>query len=207
MGWADYEAMVKRMAREVKFRGNLDKNEEQKFQDYLIVLLHQHYPVRNDFASLHVRSKKEWRQMSEEQKTQHNYFVHGKDDTYMFVLNHYKTSGKYGQKVMEVEDRDVKFALRRWMRHNYSQHFLSNRKGVPLNSNGITKSLARIGQRELGRKLGSSLLRHSYLSHKYADCSQQGEGKGCRGHDAQSQDPVGIREDRGLKNLSVLYSR
>ena len=31
--WPDYEAMVKRMAREVKFRGNLDKHEEQKFQD------------------------------------------------------------------------------------------------------------------------------------------------------------------------------
>ena len=80
-----------------------------------------------------------------------------------------------GQKVMEVEDRDVKFALRRWMRHNYSQHFLSNRKGVPLNSNGITKSLARIGQKELGRKLGSSLLRHSYLSHKYADVNKEKE--------------------------------
>eukprot|EP01043_Picozoa_sp_COSAG02_P099324 COSAG02_NODE_35436_length_468_cov_1.037940_1_plen_37_part_10 len=37
--------MVKRLQREVKFRGNLDKHEEQKFQDYLIVLLHQHYPV------------------------------------------------------------------------------------------------------------------------------------------------------------------
>ena len=59
--------------------------------------------------------------MSEEQKKAHNYFVHGTNDTYTFVLNHYKTSGKYGQRTMEVTDKDVKFALRRWMRHNYSQ--------------------------------------------------------------------------------------
>ena len=72
-----------------------------------------------------------------------------------------------------LQSRDVKFALRRWMRHNYSQHFLRNRKGAPLNSNGITKALARIGQQELGRKLGSSLLRHSYLSHKYADVNKE----------------------------------
>jgi hypothetical protein len=168
VAWPDYEAMVKKMGSEVKFRGTLDSKEEQKFQDYLVVLLHQHYPVRNDFANLQVRTRKQWREMTEAEKTSHNYFVHGTNDTYSFILNHYKTSGKYGQKTMEVTDDDVKQALRRWMRHNDSEHFLRNRKGAPLNSNGITKSLARIGQKELGRKLGSSLLRHSYLSHKYA---------------------------------------
>ena len=38
----------------------------------------------------------------------------------------------------------------------------------PLGSNGISKALARIGKR-----LGSSLLRHSYLSHKYADLTAE----------------------------------
>lgn len=173
--WPEYEAMVKKMQQDVKFRGTLNTQEEQQFQDYLIVLLHQHYPVRNDFANLQVKTKKQWREMTEQQKAQHNYFVYGTNDTYTFILNHYKTSGKYGQKTMEVTDGDVKQALKRWMRHNDSGHFLRNRKGAPLNSNGITKSLARIGQRELGRKLGSSLLRHSYLSHKYADVNKEKE--------------------------------
>lgn len=72
------------------------------------------------------------------------------NDTYTFVLNHYKTSGKYGQRTMEVTDGDVKQALGRWMRHNDSSYFLRNWKCAPLNSNGITKTLARVGQRALG---------------------------------------------------------
>ena len=50
--------MVQKMQQDVKFRGTLDGKEEQKFQDYLIALLHQHYTVRNDFANLQVRTKK-----------------------------------------------------------------------------------------------------------------------------------------------------
>ena len=165
--WPQYEAMVKNMGRQVKFSGHLDKNEEQKFQEYLVALLHLHYPVRNDFANLQVVTRKQWGAMSDADKQSNNYFVHGRD-YFLFVLNHYKTSGKYGQRTLEVADADVKQALRRWMRHNDSGHFLRNRRGAPLNSNGITKTLARVGQRELGKTLGSSLLRHSYLSHKYA---------------------------------------
>ena len=33
--------------------------------------------------------------------------------------------------------------------------------------------MARVGQREAGRSFGSSLLRHSYLSHKYADVTDE----------------------------------
>ena len=45
----------------------------------------------------------------------------------------------------------------------------------PLGSNGTSKAFARIGTRELGRRLGSSLLRHSYLSHKYGEEADEKE--------------------------------
>ena len=48
-------------------------------------------------------------------------------------------------------------------------------KGSPLNSNGITKVLNRVGLAERGKPFGSSILRHSYLSHKYAEVSQEKE--------------------------------
>ena len=50
---------------------------------------------------------------------------------------------------------------------------MRNSKGVPLDSNGITKTLGRVGQREKGKTLGSSILRHSYLSHKYHSVAQE----------------------------------
>ena len=62
--------------------------------------------------NLQVKTKKQWREMSEQQKAQHNYFVYGTNDTYTFILNHYKTSGKYGQKTMEVTL--LNDTLKRW---------------------------------------------------------------------------------------------
>ena len=47
--------------------------------------------------------------------------------------------------------------------------------GHALGSNGITKSLAKVGLQRLGKRLGSSLLRHSYLSHKYSKTSEEKE--------------------------------
>jgi len=54
--WPDYVEMVDRMGKEVKFVGaeGLSTQSAMKFQDYLVTLLYQHFPVRNDFADLRV---------------------------------------------------------------------------------------------------------------------------------------------------------
>jgi integrase len=64
-------------------------------------------------------------------------------------------------------------SLRKYLRHNESGFLLINRKGAPLNSNGITKVLNRIGEQERGKPFGSSILRHSYLSHKYQGVDEE----------------------------------
>ena len=110
--------------------------------------------------------------MDDAEQTGHNYYVHGQT-FHRFVLNNYKTSAKYGQRVLEVEDKELLRALRRWLRINQSAHFLWNCKEAALNSNGITKVLGRVGQREGGKTLGSSILRHSYLSHKYQGVDEE----------------------------------
>ena len=63
--------------------------------------------------------------------------------------------------------------LRKWLEHNRTGYLLIDRKGQPLGSNGTTKALARIGLKHFDKRLGSSLLRHSYLSHKYAQDSKE----------------------------------
>ena len=176
--WPDYVEMVDRMGKEVKFVGaeGLTTQSAMKFQDYLVTLLYQHFPVRNDFADLRVITSKEWKKMTEKEKTSHNYLVvagGAKKTGFEMILNQYKTSAKYGQRRIKIDQEPVKKALRRWLRHNTSGSMLINRKGAPLSSNGITKLLSRVGQREVGKSLGSSLLRHSYLSHKYADVTDE----------------------------------
>ena len=170
--WDDYVELVDRMSKEVKFRGAMSTPTAMKFQDYLVALLYQHFPVRNDFSDLRVIESKDWNKMTGEKKTEHNYLIKSQTG-FEIILNHYKTSDKYGQRRIKIDQEPVKKALRRWLRHNESGTLLINRKGAPLTSNGITKLMARVGQREAGRSFGSSLLRHSYLSHKYADVNDE----------------------------------
>ena len=48
-------------------------------------------------------------------------------------------------------------------------------RSSPLSSNGITKVLNRIGRKHRGKPFGSSILRHSYLSHKYGKVNEDKE--------------------------------
>ncbi len=170
--WPDYVEMVDRMSHEVKFSGEMTTSTAMKFQDYLVALLYRHFPVRNDFSDLKIILSKDWNNLTDEKKTEHNYLMKSKTG-FEIILNHYKTSDKYGQRRIKIDQEPVKKALRRWLRHNTSGSLLINRKGAPLSSNGITKLLSRVGQREVGKSLGSSLLRHIYLSHKYADVTDE----------------------------------
>ena len=172
--WPEYELMVGHMADGVKWRGEMTGKEKMRYQEYLVALLHLNFPVRNDFHGLVVVTMGEWRDLPALEQTKRNYYIHGQN-LHRFVLNQYKTSDKYGQRVLEVKGEALAKALRRWNRVNQSPHFLRNSKGVPLDSNGITKTLGRVGQREKGKTLGSSILRHSYLSHKYHGAAQEKE--------------------------------
>ena len=119
-------------------------------------------PLRSDFHATKIHK-------TTPDKTKGNYVAL---DTKKLVLNEYKTSKKYGEKHIEI-DEEILGPLRRWLRHNGTGYLLVNRKGEPLNSNGITKALNRIGMKHRGKPFGSSILRHSYLSHKYKEVSQE----------------------------------
>lgn len=92
---------------------------------------------------------------------------------FTLAINEYKTSQRYGRKEIGIEDAQVKRALRKWHRHNDSGFMLINSHGNPMQANGVSKLLSRVGQQQLGKNLGSSLLRHSYLSHKFADVTEE----------------------------------
>jgi integrase len=97
---------------------------------------------------------------------------------HQFVFNKYKTAKKHGEQVEEVP-APLQATLKAYLTH----HPLSKSKakefkllvkpdGSPLNTiNSITRILNRI----FGKKIGSSMLRHSYLSSKYGDVVKEME--------------------------------
>ena len=172
--WPDYLAMVSEM------KSDLAEQEEAKdwtwretlrYQDYVIALLYSFYPLRNDFGDVEVVSKSAFNNTTHEEREKQNYLI--KEQAKMsLVLNEYKTSKKYGEKTIEI-DPAIRKVLLLWFKHNRSGFLLADKKGNALGSNGITKSLAKVGLQRLQKRLGSSLLRHSYLSHKYANDTQE----------------------------------
>ena len=60
--------------------------------------------------------------------------------------------------------------IREYLKHNNSGYLLTQPHNfvIPMTSNGVTRTLQRISAREFdGKKIGSSLLRHMFLSEKY----------------------------------------
>ena len=145
--------------------------ETLRFRDYVIAFLYSFYPLRNDFGDVEVVSRSAFNNTATEERQKQNYLI--KEPTKMsLVLNEYKTSKKYGEKTIEINP-EVRKVLLLWFKHNRSGFLLADKKGKALGSNGITKSLAKVGLQRIQKRLGSSLLRHSYLSHKYANDTQE----------------------------------
>ena len=132
-------------------------------QDYLLVLLYSKLPVRNDFADMKVIAKKECNNKTKE-GDQQNYLVMAQP-TPFFCLNAYKTARKYEQQRIPL-DSELARVVCTWLRHNKTGWFLlaapSKQDSGPISSNGITNALNKISQNKLGKRVSTSLLRHSY---------------------------------------------
>jgi integrase len=93
-----------------------------------------------------------------------------------FVFNKFKTAKREGQVVIPIPDA-LQSVLQIYLRFHplYKNGkepvaFLVGADGRPLTA---TNSITRILNRVFGKRVGSSLLRHSYLSSKYKDVRQE----------------------------------
>ena len=92
-----------------------------------------------------------------------------------FIFNKYKTAKKYGQQIIDIHP-ELAEVLSIYLKHhpllkgNKSKtvecKFLVSADGTPLTAlNAITRILNKI----FGKKIGSSMLRHIYISDKFGD--------------------------------------
>lgn len=144
---------------------------------FVLTLFTAIQPRRNqDYHEMEV--VKEWK---DTMPTDKNYLCL---DTNRFIFNKYKTAKKYGQEIIEFEDKPVmKNAVKTFLKFhplnkgrkgkNWSVPLLISFDGSRLNnSNAITRILNRIFK---GKKVGSSMLRHIYLTSKYGDTLEEME--------------------------------
>ena len=152
---------------------NITNQDYDKLLQNVILSLYVYIPPRRnqDFLDMYVVRK--W---TEDMPKDKNYLDLGNKQ---FIFNVFKTAKKHGQQkeaIPDTAEAPLMDTLNTYIKHhpglkgNKSKtvvaKFLVNADGTPITAvNAITRILNRI----FGKKVGSSMLRHIYLSHKYGD--------------------------------------
>lgn len=151
---------------------NISSNQFDKLQSLVLLCLYTDIqPRRNaDYSNMFVVKK-----LGKDYDKTKNYYDLS---THKFHFNIYKTAKKWGEQIEDVPE-----SLQKVLNEYFKFHPLASSKtkefkllvksdGSALNSlNGITRMLNKI----FGKKVGSSMLRHIYLSSKYGDTIKEME--------------------------------
>lgn len=147
-----------------QIKDNKNKN-KQSLQDYVILSLYTLIaPRRNkDYAYLKYTNK-----FSDTLSKDYNYY-----DGYKFYFNVYKTRGTYNLQTIDVLP-ELQTILNDYIKTNNIKEdeliLINTRTNKPLTSNN---SITNILNRIFGDKVGSSMLRRSYLTNKYGDTTNE----------------------------------
>ena len=187
LSWDVILAHEKRLAEEVHElvkKKALNPSEWQTILAYIVLSLYTKFsPRRNqDYQLMKIVKTPKQAEVSKDS----NYFVL---DTKQFIFNKYKTATSHGEQVFDVPQDLVDAILLYCKAHPLKPtmkspfQFLVLDDGSPLPSvNSITRILNRI----FGKNVGTTMLRHIYLSHKY-DVTEMNEDAEKMGHTSGMQ--------------------
>lgn len=166
---------------------NLSDEQYSELLSYALLSLYIHQsPRRNkDYQLMHVVDA-----FTTELDPKFNYLDLGKKK---FIFNQYKTSKKYGRFDLPVK-KELLSALKKYLKHRDNKLLLDDRNDKPFlirhdgkqldKSNDITKLLNKV----FGKKVGSSMLRHIFLTDKYdAIIDEQKKDAGIMAHSESEQ--------------------
>tara|TARA_R110002012_G_scaffold316777_1_gene532164 strand:+ start:84 stop:1052 length:969 start_codon:yes stop_codon:yes gene_type:complete len=159
------DAMLKIMEKDLRTR--------QTHMAYAMINIYKYYQFRNDVAGMEVFPNKIFDEIEEEERASTNYLVLGKPPESMsFVLNKYKTSKKYGEKCIEIDNLNLQIILKNWIKFKINGDWskLENKviylfdwaTGNPLSRNDISHLLTETFQKYLGYNISTTLLRKIY---------------------------------------------
>jgi len=177
--WVSMEQLnkiVNRYKRDIKEKGletkeTFNNSDFTLYQMYLVGSLYTLLPpVRNDYADMEVISFKNYNKLKEKNK---NYLVVVGKSKKFFSLGAYKTSDVYGVKVIQIPSKLNKI-INKWLEHNKTGYFIINKQKKPMTDNSLTKFLYKTFN-DTGKKIGSTLIRHVYLSEKYGVINDEKE--------------------------------
>jgi hypothetical protein len=152
----------------LKIKKDLSVGNLKLLQDRFMVKFWITYPIRNDLADTRVLTKKEFNQLSDEDRANNNYMIVSSNNISLHISN-YKTKKQYGIKNIKIVDMNVIRYMRDWLKVSPNpEYILINLKtNKPMTGNQITQTFRRIFEEEFDKKVSTTLLRHIVISHTF----------------------------------------
>lgn len=170
--WSEIESIRDDLKQDVNhFKDNkkISARQFSTLKKYVVMSLYTYIPPRRnrDYQDCYIV----WGERNRDDDR--NYFD---AKNHKFIFNQYKTNKKYGQQIVDFSDKPRLIeALDLWIKfhpllkgkrlsRNTNTRLLVNYDGSPMDN---VNSITRVLYSAIGKKIGSSMLRHIYLSKKY----------------------------------------
>ena len=138
----------------LKKKDTIPEKEKKLLMVYVILSILIENPMRNDLSQMKIIGKKGYNSLSDENKKDSNYLVIEKG-LLKFVLNDYKTSKKYKEKVISIS-KPLEKIIRMYMRINK----LGNGDTLfPISRNGISQLLIKTSKKYINKNISTTIIR------------------------------------------------
>ncbi len=192
----EWDKIIEKLNQQIK-ANKLKKAKDLDLGDYtlllrhLILTLYRKYPLRNDFHNMKVVTRRE---AKKELPKEFNYLIIYNKGM-KFVLSDYKTAKTYDDIELNV-DKETQKIIRAFLKKSPNPtYLLADFAGKPFSSNRLTKFIQRAFTDLLGKKVGSSMLRKSYLTGKYGKIlKEMKKDANMMGHSLKVQQEVYTKE-------------
>jgi integrase len=156
-----------------KSKDEITKKEMQLLQAYTLFNIYSRMPMRNDVAGMTAINQAAYKKLSEDEKKENNYLVVPSKGQLYFVLNKFKTSKRYGELKLGIEDPNLRKILRYYLKMNGMGVLFKTSTGKPLTRTELSKVLIKYSKKYMNKSISTTLLRKSYLSSKYGNMKDE----------------------------------
>ena len=157
------------VANKLKKSTELDKGDFNILLRHLILTLYRKYPLRNDYHNVKIITRRESKKKLAKDM---NYLVVSPTNM-EFIISDYKTNKIYDDIEFGV-DKSTQKVIRRFLKKSKNTDFLlTDFNGKEFTSNRLTKFIQNTFNDLIDKKIGSSMLRKSYLSGKYGNTQKE----------------------------------
>ena len=178
----------------------ISKSDTNILREYYLLLFHCEIPIRNDLADMKIITN-----IKDDDKV-NNFYFNGKPNK--IILNAYKTRDTFGIKKITIPTK-IKKDLQRYLKINTTGYLIPNSTLTgAITPNGITKAFINLFQRELGKNISTTMIRHIFLTEKYAEVvTEMKKDANMMGHSVSQQKDYILKTPYNPKSYSIIVDK